>query len=171
MHSREFFFSFYSLKSPFLGFWVNFQSGYWPYFHLSMKSLFVVVISSCDVACHKNSDPKKTEKMTSEGRLQKFHTDRYRYLFICHTITMITKRCQKKKCRKKWRGLKETTELMLIRPAQLQFFENGIKLRQRIQNNIRWKIRLINITEVYKCWILKGFFPRFLLEYTNNYYK
>ena len=94
-----------------------------------MKTLFVVVISSCDVACHKNSDPNKTEKMTSEGRLQKFHTDRYRYLFIYHTITMITKRCQKKKCRKKWRGgLKETTELMLIRPAQLQFFENGIKI-------------------------------------------
>ena len=61
-----------------------------------MKSLFVVVISSCDVACHKNSDPKKTEKTTYEGRMQKFHTDTYRYSFICHAITIITKRCQKK---------------------------------------------------------------------------
>ena len=33
----------------------------------------------------------------------------------------------KKKCRKKWRGdLKETIELMLIRPPQL-FFEDGSK--------------------------------------------
>ena len=49
------------------------------------------------------------------------------YLFIYHTITIITKKCQKK-CRKKWRGgLKETIELMLIRPPQLQFFEDGIK--------------------------------------------
>ena len=39
------------------------------------------------------------------------------------------KRCQKKKCRKRWRGgLKETIELMLIRPPQLQFFEDGIKI-------------------------------------------
>ena len=36
------------------------------------------------------------------------------YLFLCHMIT-ITKRCQKKKGRKKWRGgLKETIKLMLI---------------------------------------------------------
>ena len=35
----------------------------------------------------------------------------------------------KKKCRKKWRGgLKETIELMLITPPQLQFFEDGIKI-------------------------------------------
>ena len=34
-----------------------------------------------------------------------------------------------KKCRKKWRGgLKETIKLMLIRPPQLQFFEDGIKI-------------------------------------------
>jgi len=53
----------------------------------------------------------------------------YLYLFICHMITIITKKCQKK-CRKKWRGgLKETIELMLIRPSQLQlFFEDGIKI-------------------------------------------
>ena len=36
----------------------------------------------------------------------------------------------RKKIRKKWRGgLKETIELMLIRPPQLQFFEDhGIKI-------------------------------------------
>ena len=53
-----------------------------------------------------------------------------RYLFfICYTITIITKRCQKKKCSKRWRGgLKETIELLLIRPPQLQFFEDGIKI-------------------------------------------
>ena len=34
-----------------------------------------------------------------------------------------------KKCRKNWRGgLKETIKLMLIRPPQLQFFEDGIKI-------------------------------------------
>ena len=34
-----------------------------------------------------------------------------------------------KKCSKKWRGgLKETLKLMLIRPPQLQFFEDGIKI-------------------------------------------
>ena len=52
----------------------------------------------------------------------------YLHIFICHTITIITKKCQKK-CRKKWRGgLKETIELMLIRTPQLQFFEGGIKI-------------------------------------------
>ena len=52
----------------------------------------------------------------------------FRIYFICHTITIITKKCQKK-CWKKWRGgLKETIELMLIRPPQLQFFEDGIKI-------------------------------------------
>ena len=52
----------------------------------------------------------------------------YLYLFICYTITIITKKCEKK-CRKQWRGgLKETIELMLIRPPQLQNFEDGIKI-------------------------------------------
>ena len=36
---------------------------------------------------------------------------------------------KKIKCRKRWRGgQKETIELMLIRPPQLQFFEDGIKI-------------------------------------------
>ena len=39
---------------------------------------------------------------------------------------------KEKKCRKRWRGgLKETIELMLIRPPQLQFFEDGIKITAR----------------------------------------
>ena len=52
------------------------------------------------------------------------------YLFICHTITIITtKKKYQKKCRKKWRGgLKATIELMLIRPPQLQIFEDGTKI-------------------------------------------
>ena len=34
-----------------------------------------------------------------------------------------------KNCRKKWRGgLKDTIELMLIRPPQLQLFEDGITI-------------------------------------------
>ena len=42
---------------------------------------------------------------------------------------------KKKKCRKRWRGgLKETIELMLIRPPQLQFFEDGIKITATIVN-------------------------------------
>ena len=74
----------------------------------------------------------------------------YLYLFICHTITIVTKKCQKK-CTNKWRGgLKETIELMFIRPPQLQFFEDGIKSTVTDTNNIRWKMKLINITEVYK---------------------
>ena len=37
-----------------------------------------------------------------------------------------------KKCRKNWRGgLKETIELMLIRPPQLQFFKDGKKYGDR----------------------------------------
>ena len=37
---------------------------------------------------------------------------------------------KKKNCKKRWQGgLKETIELMLIRPPQLlQFFEDGIKI-------------------------------------------
>ena len=52
------------------------------------------------------------------------------YLFATHTITIITKKyTKKKKCRKKWRGgLKETIELILIRPPQLQFLEDGTKI-------------------------------------------
>ena len=51
------------------------------------------------------------------------------YLFICHMITIIKRRQKKKKWRKKWQGgLKETIKLMLIRPPQLQFFEDGIKI-------------------------------------------
>ena len=39
------------------------------------------------------------------------------------------KKMLKKKCRKRWRGgLNETIELMLIRPPQLQFFQDGIKI-------------------------------------------
>ena len=73
--------------------------------------------------CKLRSYSKK--KMSHEFYL---YLNLYLYLFICHTITIITKKCQKK-CRKKWRGgLKETIELMLIRPPQLQFFEDGIKI-------------------------------------------
>ena len=55
---------------------------------------------------------------------------RYFYLFATqlHYLNM-SKEKKKKKCRKRWRGgLKETIELMLIRPPQLQFFEDGIKI-------------------------------------------
>ena len=49
------------------------------------------------------------------------------YLFATRLQSL--QRNAKKKCRKKWRGgLKETIELMLIRPPQLQFFEDGIKI-------------------------------------------
>ena len=55
-------------------------------------------------------------------------TLKYLYLFICHTITIITKTYQRK-CRKKWRGgLKEAIKLLLIRPPQLQFFEDCTKI-------------------------------------------
>ena len=54
----------------------------------------------------------------------------YFYLFATqlHYLKMPKKK-KKKKRRKRWRGgLKETIELMLIRPPQLQFFEDGIKI-------------------------------------------
>ena len=58
----------------------------------------------------------------------------------------------KKKWRKRWRGgLKETIELMLIRPPQLQFFEDGVKITATDTISYEVKIKLINITEVYKC--------------------
>ena len=67
-----------------------------------------------------------------------FSRHSYLYLFICHTITIITKKCQKK-CRKKWRGgLKETIELMLIRPPNYSFFEDGIKLDNRWMRQKKW---------------------------------
>ena len=72
----------------------------------------------------------------------------YLYLFICHTITIITKRCQKK-CRKKWRGgLKETIELMLIRPPQLQFFEDGKKYGDRYKIISGGKLIIIIIKNI-----------------------
>ena len=49
------------------------------------------------------------------------------YLFA--TRLQSQKDAKKKKCRKKWRrGLKDTINLMLTRPPQLQFFEDGIKI-------------------------------------------
>ena len=50
--------------------------------------------------------------------------------FICHTHDYNNyKKVYQKKCRKKWRGgLKETIELILIRPPQLQFLEDGTKI-------------------------------------------
>ena len=56
--------------------------------------------------------------------------DRYfRYfIYLPHDYNNYNK-MPKKKCRKRWRGgLKETIELMLIRPPQLQFLEGGIKI-------------------------------------------
>ena len=48
------------------------------------------------------------------------------FIYLPHDYN---KKMPKKKCRKRWRGgLKETIELMLIRPPQLQFFEDGIKI-------------------------------------------
>ena len=59
------------------------------------------------------------------------YLDIFRHLFICHThdYNNYKKVYQKKKCRKKWRGgLKETIGLILIRPPQLQFLEDGTKI-------------------------------------------
>ena len=71
------------------------------------------------------SSEKKTVAVINES-------GKFRYLgilFICHTMTIKLQKDAKKKCRKRWRGgLKETIELMLIRPPQLQFFEDGIKI-------------------------------------------
>ena len=51
------------------------------------------------------------------------------YLFYLPHDYNNYKEMPKKKCGKKWRGgLKETIKLMLIRPPQLQFFEDGIKI-------------------------------------------
>ena len=53
----------------------------------------------------------------------------YLYLFYLPHDYNNYKEMPPKKCRKKWRGgLKETIELMLIRPPQLKFFEDGIKI-------------------------------------------
>ena len=40
---------------------------------------------------------------------------------------------------------------MLIRPPQLQFFEDGVKITATDTISYEVKIKLINITEVYKC--------------------
>ena len=49
------------------------------------------------------------------------------FIYLPHDYNY--KKMPKKKGRKKWRGgLKETIKLMLIRPPQLQFFEDGIKI-------------------------------------------
>ena len=58
----------------------------------------------------------------------------YGMSIVLYCIYLLATRLQsqkdaKKKCRKKWRGgLKETINLMLTRPPQLQFFEDGIKI-------------------------------------------
>ena len=60
-------------------------------------------------------------------RLLWLQTTITRYFFICRTITITLK--MPKRCRKKWRGgLKETIKLFIIRPPQLQFFTDGIKI-------------------------------------------
>ena len=47
------------------------------------------------------------------------------FIYLPHDYN---KKMSKKKCRERWRGgLKETIELMLIRPPQLQFFRRWHK--------------------------------------------
>ena len=70
--------------------------------------------------------------MAAEGKVRVIQTSLYYIVLYCiylpHDYNNY-KEMPKKKCRKKWRGgLKETIELMLIRPPQLQFFEDGIKI-------------------------------------------
>ena len=49
------------------------------------------------------------------------------FIYLSHDYNNYKK--MPKKCRKKWRGgLKDTIELMLIRPPQLQLFEDGITI-------------------------------------------
>ena len=51
------------------------------------------------------------------------------FIYLPHDYDNYKKMPKKKKCRKRWRGgLKETIELMLIRPPQIQFFEDSIKI-------------------------------------------
>ena len=65
--------------------------------------------------------------------------EKYLHLYLFATRSQL--QTDTKKCKKKWRGgLKESIKLMLIIASQLQFFKDGINLRQRIQNIIRWKI-------------------------------
>ena len=70
---------------------------------------------------------------------------REKYLYLFATRSQL--QTDTKKSKKKWRGgLKESIKLMLIIASKLQFFKDGINLRQRIQNIIRWKIKVtINI--------------------------
>ena len=70
---------------------------------------------------------------------------REKYLYLFATQSQL--QTDTEKCKRKWRGgLKESIKLMLIIASRLQFFKDGINLRQRIQNIIRWKIKVtINI--------------------------
>jgi len=50
------------------------------------------------------------------------------------------------------RSLKETINLMLSRPPQLQFFKDGIKITVTDTNYYQKEIKVtISIKEVYKC--------------------
>ena len=81
---------------------------------------------------------QSSEKQNNYSLCQRLHVYRIVSIvdFVCFVCFIYLphynnyKKMPKKiKCRKRWRGgLKETIELMLIRPPQLQFFEDGIKI-------------------------------------------
>ena len=51
------------------------------------------------------------------------------FVFYLPHITRLQLQKDTKKCGKKWRGgLKETIKVILIRPPQLQFVKDGIKI-------------------------------------------
>ena len=71
-------------------------------------------------------------------------------LSICLCIYLFATRLQLQKDAKTNKQ-KNGIKLMLNRPPQLQFFEDGIKITAKDTNIIRLKIKItINITEVYK---------------------
>ena len=96
--------------------------------NFSLYSLLLSSSSSSSLSNHSTHYHSCSERIDLKTRAfcrdHKFCTC---ILFAAHNTIIITK--DAKKCRKKWRGgLKETIKLMLIRPPQLQFFEDGIKI-------------------------------------------
>ena len=73
------------------------------------------------------------------------------YLFATHNTTTITNGYKKMQEEMARRPKGNSVKLMLIRPSQLQFFKDGIKITATNTKYYKMEIKIINIRGVYKC--------------------
>ena len=81
-------------------------------------------------------------------------------LFATHKTITITNRSKKMQEEMARRPKGNSVKLMLIRPSQLQFFKDGIKITETGTKYYKMEIKIINIKGVYKMLKIKQLLPK-----------